>query len=203
MDYCIFFSNFSIFIGTFYYSSPTELSLFFAFSSFIIFICLCTDIYFNTYHDPLTSLMSRQAFILQSAKFPLKYSIGIISVDDYDKMAYMFGKKGRNEIIKLIALKLSEIEPEELLYRYSNDRFIIIFKNEIKKEAYKRMENLRRQIAAANFEPSNKSKPIKITISGCISEKKRSDADAIEVLVRAHKVLQKALTFSHNLTSQA
>lgn len=147
--------------------------------------------------------MSRQAFIIQSEKFPLKYSIGIISIDDYDKMAYMFGKKSRNNLVKLIAAKLSNIEPDEPLYRYSNDRFIIIFKNEIKKEAYKRMENLRRQIASASFELSKQNKPIKITVSGCVSEKKRSDANAIEVLVRTHKVLQKALTFSHNLTSQA
>ena len=203
ISYAIFFSNLSIFIGIFYYGSATALALFFSLSVFLIFTSLCIDIYINTYQDTLTTLMTRKAFVNQSSKFPLKYTIGLVSIDDYDKLAYMFGKKRRNEIVKLIAQKLKSVEPDELLYRYSPDQFIIIFKNEIKKDAYKRMENIRRQIAASSFELSGQKKTTKITISGCVSEKKRSDANAIEVLVRANKTLQKALTFSHNLTSQA
>ncbi len=203
LDSALFFSNLNIFAATYYFASPTALALFYAVSGIIMLIAVIYHIYDHTYRDALTGLMSRKAYVIQSANFPLKYSIGIISVDDYDKLAYMFGRRQRNALVKMIAQKLRNAEPDENIYRYSEEEFVIIFKNEIKKGAYQRMENLRRIIASASFCLPGRSKIVKLTVSGSVSEKKRSDANSVEVLVRAHKVLQKALSFSHNITSQA
>ena len=48
-----------------------------------------------------------------------------------------------------------------------------------------------------------RKKPIKLTVSCAVSEKKRSDANSVEVLVRAHKALQKTYKFTQNVTSKA
>ena len=99
--------------------------------------------------------------------------------------------------------KIIEEAGDENLYRYSNSEFIIIYKNESKKESFEHLEQIRRAIASAEFVLNNRKKSIKLTVSTCVSEKKRSDANAIEVLYRIHKTLQKANEFSHNISSQA
>ena len=78
-----------------------------------------------------------------------------------------------------------------------------VFRNEDKNESFERLEKIRRSIASAEFVLNNRKKTVKLTVSTCVSEKKRSDANSIEVLFRAHKTLQKANEFSHNISSKA
>ena len=127
----------------------------------------------------------------------------MVSIDGYDEMKNMFGKKDRDILIKMMVGKIIEEAGDENLYRYSNSEFIIIYKNESKKESFEHLEQIRRAIASAEFVLNNRKKSIKLTVSTCVSEKKRSDANAIEVLYRIHKTLQKANEFSHNISSQA
>ena len=79
----------------------------------------------------------------------------------------------------------------------------LIFKNEDKNAAYNQMEQIRRSVASAEFMLAKSPKAVKLTISGSVSEKKRSDANAMEVLSRVHKTLQKTSAFSFNITSKA
>ena len=103
----------------------------------------------------------------------------------------------------MITLRLLETETEAQIYRYAEDEFVIIFRGEDKNTAFEQMEEMRRSIASAEFMLRGYKKPIKLTVSGSVSEKKRSDANAVEVLVRADKALQKAYRFTQNITSKA
>ncbi len=202
-DYSFFFSICCITLGLRHSDSATGLSLFFFTSSLLILYSLALSLYFETYKDTLTGFYSRNSYLIQTKKFPLKYSIGLISIDDYDKLERNFGRRAKNNIVKLIAHQISEQEKEEPIFRYTEDEFIILFRNADKKETFQRMEEIRRSIASVSFCYHPRRKPIKLTVSGAVSEKKRSDADSFEVLLRADKTLQKTRTFSHNITSQA
>ena len=103
----------------------------------------------------------------------------------------------------MIAGRITEEEGEENVYRYNEDEFVIVFRNEDKNESFEHLEKIRRSIASAEFVLNNRKKAVKLTVSTCVSEKKRSDANSIEVLFRAHKTLQKANEFSHNISSKA
>lgn len=79
-----------------------------------------------------------------------------------------------------------------------------MYKNLDKKESFERLETIRRAVASASFVYHPRRKPIKLTVSAAVSEKKRSDANSFEVLVRALQgSLPKPRSFSHNVTSQA
>ncbi len=80
---------------------------------------------------------------------------------------------------------------------------MIVYKNLDRNETFERVETIRRAVASSLFEFSPHKKPLKLTISGAVSEKKRQDLTAYEVLVRTRKVLQKTRSFSHNVTSKA
>ena len=203
MNYHLFFAFLCQFFSFYYSNTPSGLSLF-TFSTLLCMISgFCQDTYVGTYKDALTGLYSRNSYIIHTKTFPLKYSIGIISIDDYDKLGQNFGSRIRNTLTKLITLQISNIETDESIYRYNPDEFIIVFKNLNKKEGFEKLENIRRAIASAQFQYNPKRKPLKLTVSCSIAEKKRSDVSSFEVLQRADKVLQKARLFSHNITSQA
>ena len=160
-------------------------------------------LYQSTYKDELTELPGRNSFLLHSKDFPLKYSIGLILIDDYERLSKVFGRQGINSLVKMISQRLQDTETEAQIYRYNDDEFVVLFRGEDKKSAFNRVEQMRRSIASAEFMLRGYKKPIKLTVSGSVSEKKRSDANAVEVLVRADKALQKAYRFTQNITSQA
>ena len=203
MDYALFFADLNIFCGTYFSNSQTALSLFFFCAILSLTVSLGIDIYNRIYKDSLTGLDSRNSYIIQSKNFPLKYSVGIISIDSYENIGRNFGKHAQQNITQLIAKKITDIFSDENIYHYNNDEFVIIFKNLDKNETFEKLETIRRTIAGASFQYNSRRLPIKITISAAVSEKKRSDANSHEVLVRAHKILEKTRSFSHNVTSKA
>lgn len=203
LDSALFFATLEICFGFYYSPSPSALTLFFSASTLTLCLAICGHLYYSTYKDILTGMASRNSFILHAKDFPMKYSIGIILIDDYARLNKVFGKSGLNILTKMIAERLQQIETEAQIYRYNDDEFVIVFRGDDKNIAFDRIETIRRSIASANFMLRGYKKPIKLTVSGSISEKKRSDANAVEVLVRADKALQKAYKFTQNITTKA
>lgn len=203
LDTALFFATFSTCLGLYYSASPSGLTIFFGGAALITLLAAAEHLYHSTYKDSLTGLPGRNAFILHAKDFPLKYSIGLILIDDYERLSKVFGRWGINALVKMITLRLLETETEAQIYRYAEDEFVIIFRGEDKNTAFEQMEEMRRSIASAEFMLRGYKKPIKLTVSGSVSEKKRSDANAVEVLVRADKALQKAYRFTQNITSKA
>ena len=203
VDTALFFAGFEIFLGFYYSLLPSALTIFFAAAMLSIAVAVVQDIYYSTYRDVLTGLAGRNAFIINAKNFPLKYSVGIVCIDDYEKLGQVFGRMGQNALTKMIAARITETEFENQVYRYTPDEFVIIFKKEDKNEGFDRLEKIRRAVASAEFMLGRRKKPIKLTVSCAVSEKKRSDANSVEVLVRAHKALQKTYKFTQNVTSKA
>lgn len=202
MHYALLFTVLNIMFGMIYSSNATSLTLFFSASALTLLIAIIQHIHYHTYKDALTGLPSRNSYIIDSNSFPLKYSLGLVKLDNYSQMQNMFGKKNKETLVRMITNKIMEENGEENLYRYSDDEFIVLFKNENKNESFEHLEQIRRAIASAEFILNDRKKSIKLTVSTCVSEKKRSDANAIEVLYRIRKNLQKANEFSHNISSK-
>lgn len=201
-DYTVLFSFLNVMSGFYFSNSSSGISLFFFFAQFLLSAYLIYTLVYNHYYDENTGFYSRNSYLIQSKHFPLKYSLGIVSIDNYDKLLKTIGCRKQKIINELIADVIQSMAPEEVIYRYAADQFIILYKRFDKKEAFKHIEEIRREIAGVEFEYSPTQKAIKLTVSCSIAEKKRSDIDAVEVLMRADKAMRKTLKFSHNVTSQ-
>lgn len=203
LNSALFFAAISIVMG-FYFSNDVFLfSMFFFNAAVTCCYGVIYSIYYSRNKDVITGLDNGNAFINDVKKFPIKYGLGIICIDDYKHLAQAFKKNGINELTIMISHKVKEIEPETMLYRCSFDEFVIVFPQAEKGTSFERLDNIRRQIAAAEFVLNNRKKPLKVTVSCSIAEKKRSDADVFEVFVRARRTLQKTYKFTQNITSQA
>lgn len=203
LDTALFFSGLNLFAGFYYSSGSTALSIFFAAAAVTAATGAVREIRYSLCHDFLTGLPERNAYLKDTRHFPLKYSLAIICLDNGSRLSSILGRFKTQKLIKMLAMRLTELEPENPLYRYSGSEFILIFKNDNLKQSFEKLDNIRREIAASEFMFSRRSKGIKITVSGCVSEKKRSDANATEVLVRARRALQKTCQFTQNIASKA
>ena len=157
---------------------------------------------YNRFYDETTGFYSRNSYLIKSKNFPFKYNLGIISIDNYDKLLKTFGYKKQKILTNLIAEVVQELTSEEVVFRYAADQFVVLYKDKDNKESFTHLDNIRRIIAGLNFSWSAKEQPIKLTVSCSLAEKKRSDAGALEVLMRADKAMRKTLKFSHNVTSK-
>ena len=201
-DYAFLYSSISIGLGFYYSSDFSGRSLFFFMSQLFLSVYLIYSLIYTHFYDEITGFYSRNSYLIQSKNFPLKYSLGIVSIDNYDKLGISFGAKKQGVITSLIAEVLQTLITDQSIFRYAPDQFIILYKTMDKKEAFAHLDEIRRSIARLSFTWSKTQKPIKLTVSCSVSEKKRSDAGAVEVLMRADKAMRKTLKFSHNVTSQ-
>ena len=199
----VFFAYICLGIALLNKSSPAALCLFFGTAALILFITSLHSYIYTYIRDNLTGVYSRRMFAIHSRKsFPLKFSIGVICLDDYAKLVRVFGQKKVNRLIRMIVKKIQELDTGAVLYRYHDDEFILFFKNEDKKQSYEYLETIRRAVAGAEF-VLDRRQVVKVTISAGVSEKKRSDANVDVVLERTREVLQKAYKFTQNITSKA
>lgn len=201
-DYCVMYVLLSSACGFYYSAKPFAVSMFFFVSMLCLTVYLLYTLVYNHFYDNTTGFYSRNSYLIQSKHFPLKYSLGIISIDNYDKLALTFGRKKQKIITSLIADVIQEMTADEVVFRYAADQFIVLYKKFDKKEAIAHLDNIRRTIAGLSFSWSTSQKPLKLTVSCSVSEKKRSDSGAVEVLMRADKAMRQTLKFSHNVTSQ-
>lgn len=196
------FAVVEIMAGFYFSDRPDILSLFFAAASLTIFSGIVRHLFFIARKDPATGLGKGRAFIAAASRLPHKYGLGIICIDDYKHLRQAFRKSGLNDIVLMISKKIRALEPDAMLFRCTPDEFVIIFPNAEKETSFKRLDEIRRQIAAAEFVLPRIKRPLKITVSCSITEKKRSDKVS-DVFIRAHRILQKTYKFTQNITSQA
>ncbi len=188
-----------------FYLSPQSsgFSMFFACGAFITLISIIQHIFFVVHKDVATGFGNAYSFEHKAKKLPLKYGLGIICVDDYKHLLQAFRKNEVCNIMHMISKIILSLEPEAQVFRCTPDEFIIIFPNAEKGTSYAKVDEIRRQIAASDFILSKVKKPLKITVSCSVADKKRSDSNVNSVFIRAHRVLQKTYKFTQNITSKA
>lgn len=175
--------------------------LYFLTAVLILFSNTFFEYVYGQFRDVLTGVCSKKCYLWHSKKsFPLKYSLGVIFIDNYEKLLQAFGKSNIDKLTWMIVEKIKQLQDRALIYRIDEDEFILIFGNEDKKKSFEYLETVRRSVAGSVFELNSRDK-IKVTISAGVSEKKRSDIDASAVLTRTREAVQKAYKFTQNMTS--
>lgn len=203
LDTGIFFSVFNYSLGFIYSGNAGGQIIFFCAGTITLGLTLGEHIYYTMFHDIETGLSSRKSFLHHAKSFPPKYSLGIVLIDDYERLKKIFKHSGITAIVKMITHVITEVETEAQIYRYEADEFVLIFRGKTQKEAFERIETIRRAVASASFKLRGMAKPLKLTVSASVTEEKRSDNDAVAVLIRADKALQKSYRFAQNITIKA
>jgi len=181
----------------------------FAFSLFFfaaVLIALLSSVYYAYYilykDEELNIANVRSFFRDAERKYPLKYSISLMYMDEYSRLIKRFGKSKALILKKMFLAQIRKANRKVKIYNYKSDALILAFLNANSAETFNDAENIRRILAKSIF-VFNENNHLQLTVSQCVSEKKRSDADASVVLSRAEDNLRKACKFTHNITVKA
>lgn len=197
----MFFVSSSVFIGLFYSENAYAFSLFFLLSSLLMLIGVLYYLSYLRYRDEELDMPNYYCFYKDLNKEScLRYSISVLYIDGYDKIYNFLGKRSILLLKKMIVKHIILFNPDVEIYKYKVNSFILVYKNSNLNDCFERSDIIKRQLAKTEF-IFNKTKNIKLTVSQCVAEKKRSDLDADAVLVRADKRLQKVCEFYYNTTN--
>lgn len=198
-------ASIAVFLGMYHSDNLFAFSLFFLAAATVELCSVLYYAYYVQYKDEELNISNLQAFYKEADnqnRYPLKYCIALMYIDDYDRLVKRFGEAKILQLKKMFIIRIRKVRPNVLLYNYKPDAFILAFKNYNTSECFEAAEEIRRMIAKSIF-IFNENNHLQLTISQCVSEKKRSDANASIVVDRAEENLNKACKFTHNITVRA
>lgn len=197
------FTSIAVFMGIYYSDNILAFSLFFLTASLILLVSSVYYVFYIRSRDEELDIENYRGYYRDAEnKYPLKYSISLMYIDEYERLMKRFGPRKMQQLKKMFLERIKGVNTEVLIYNYKPDALILAFTNMNASESFEKAENIRRSIAKSIF-VFNENNNLQLTVSQCISEKKRSDADAEAVLVRAEENLQKACKFTRNITIKA
>ncbi len=197
------FSSLSIMFGIYFSNNLEAYSLFFLASSIIECVVTIYYVFFIKYKDETLNISNINMFFKDAEKkYPPKYSIILLYLDDYERILKRFGKQKMVILKKMFFKKVKKTAPDVKIYNYQDDALIISCLNLKTNECFEKAEEIRRAIATSIF-IFNENNHLQLTVSQCVSEKKRSDINTEVVLTRAETALKKACKFTRNITVKA
>ena len=197
------FTSLATFIGVLYSDNLFAFSLFSLSAVLIELVSALYYIHYILYKDEDLDVPNVRSFFKEAdKKYPLKYSIALMYIDEYERLLKRFGPTKALILKKMFLARIRKAKPNVLIYNYKADALILAFMNINAAECFDYAEEIRRVLAKSIF-VFNENNHLQLTVSQCVSEKKRSDADSAAVLERAEDNLQKACKFTRNITIKA
>jgi len=195
-----FFADLLIFLSLLNIEDTLTFILSLSFALFILFVSDILSAIYSYFRDELTGLYSIHSFKRHDKKtFPPKYTIAFFYLDNYSKLLNVFKQNLTDKLTLMVLQRALSLEPPALIYRLKSNQFCLIFFDMDVKQTYELIENMRRLIAGTEF-VLNKKQILKLTITPIVSEKRRSDADVFDVLMRMHENFRQRYTFTQNMT---
>ena len=199
----LFYADSALFFALIYADSASACTTFFLTFALISDIAAILDLRHLYHFDYLDGVGSYQAYLTQaSKKFPFKYTIGLLCIDNREEVFQKLGKRRIKILEQMIVNRIKDFPYKIEIFRHERNELILVFKNETAKQVIDYAEEIRRTLTGSEFVFSDKN-VFKITVSICVSEKTRKDLDAAEVINRAHITLQKANSLNSNICMKA
>jgi len=161
------------------------------------------------YHDDLTGLPGRRSLNEALLNLGRKYTIAMIDVDHFKKFNDTYGHDTGDQVLKLIASKLGQMDGGARVYRYGGEEFTALFPGKSVPAAKPFLESYREDLAATPFivrgktrkkgNPNQRkktkppgSKKVKVTVSIGAAEPGKNLQDPKKVIKAADKALYRA-----------
>ncbi len=179
--------------------------------------------YHIAYRDELTGLPGRRALNELLLRLGSQYAIAMCDVDHFKKFNDSYGHDAGDQVLRMVAAKLSRVKGGGQVFRYGGEEFAVVFRGRSASEALPYVESLRAAVAGTQFtlrrpdrprekpasppasEPANPgAKPVvTITISIGVAEPSRRHSTPELVLDAADAALYRAKEAGRNCTRLA
>jgi GGDEF domain-containing protein len=164
--------------------------------------------YDMAYRDELTGLLGRRAFNGMTTQLGKAYAIAMCDVDRFKNFNDTYGHDAGDQVLRMVAAKLSQVGGGGRVFRYGGEEFLVVFRGRSAAEAAPFAEAVRKAVADARFvlrgpdrparrpfrfrtprRPDDGSQTVGITISIGLAERSRRHSTPELVLDAADAAL--------------
>ena len=103
------------------------------------------------YHDELTGLPGRRALEEALAAAGGRTTVAMVDVDHFKRFNDRYGHDAGDQVLKMVAARLSETGGGGQAFRYGGEEFTILFRGRGAEQALPHLERVRRAVAAQSF----------------------------------------------------
>jgi GGDEF domain-containing protein len=107
--------------------------------------------YMLAYHDELTGMRGRRAFNDALLSLDQQFTIAIVDIDHFKKFNDTYGHDTGDQVLCLVASRLSEVKGGGQAFRCGGEEFALLFRNTSAKDAFEHLEVLRQTIQNSTF----------------------------------------------------
>ncbi len=117
----------------------------------LLTMSLLESSYRMAYHDELTGLPARRAFNDALNRLGNCYALAVVDIDHFKKFNDTYGHETGDQVLRMVASKLSRVSGGGEAFRFGGEEFCILFPGKTVCEAIPYLERLREEIATAAF----------------------------------------------------
>ena len=103
------------------------------------------------FYDDLTGLPARRAFNETLSKIGRHFTVAMIEVDSFKKINDRYGLLVGDQVLCMVATKLEKVTGGGLSYRYSGQKFAVVFPVKFVDETTPHLESLRKGVEIYGF----------------------------------------------------
>ena len=126
--------------------TPHAYAQFAAAGGLILVIAVLQDSFRMAFRDGLTGLPSRRALDEALASLGRGYTIAMLDVDHFKNFNDTYGHDVGDQVLKMVAARLTRVSGGGSAYRYGGEEFTVLFKGRTAREAWPHVEALREDI---------------------------------------------------------
>jgi diguanylate cyclase (GGDEF)-like protein len=120
-------------------------------AALILAASLIETSYVLAYHDELTGIRGRRAFNESLLSLDQQYAIAIVDIDHFKKFNDTYGHDVGDQVLCMVAKRLSEVAGNGQAFRCGGEEFAIVFRNTSAKEAFEHLDALRQTVERSTF----------------------------------------------------
>ncbi len=110
-------------------------------------LCILIESYFLAYRDDLTGLPTRRALNQLALSLGRKYTVAMLDIDHFKKFNDTYGHDIGDQVLKLVASKLTGVKAGGRVFRYGGEEFTLVFPGKTPDDAIAALDTLRQTIA--------------------------------------------------------
>lgn len=169
---------------------------YFAAAAFILAGSIVETSYLLAYHDELTTLPSRRGLHDALLRLEAPYSIAMVDIDHFKRCNDTYGHDTGDQVLRMVASRLSRVTGGGQAYRYGGEEFAILFPGKTTPEVLDHVEMLRADIESCSLQVRGAERRQEVRGPDRRNRRGRGRAHAIRELSQAEKSNQIAVTVS-------
>lgn len=136
-------------------------AFYFSSAGLILLVSVIEASYAMAFRDELTGLPARRALREDMLKLGSRYSLAMLDIDHFKKFNDRHGHDVGDQVLRMVASRLSNVSGGGRAYRYGGEEFALIFPGKYADDAADHLEELRKDVASSGFALRGSMRPMR------------------------------------------